>query len=162
MATLESNLLHGTIAKAIYDRRSGALPGYDKDELFRVSAAILPIYQQLVTSKKYPVWALKDGTTYTTLYEIMAQTGYNRNLVLQYLATVEELVKEGKINAIHYAPNIAKETTTTNPVFSPITGGAQKIADSVNKTLKLAIFAGITYIAIKGIMLIPKKRFSRA
>ena len=160
MASLEQNTLNGTIAKAVFERRSGVLPGFTKAELFRVSQSILPLYQQLITKEGFPVWSLNDGTTYKTLYEIVNRTSYDRNTVLQYLATLEELAREGVIDARHYSPGIPAKVGTTSSVKEGLLEmtGIGEATTAITGLTKLFIGAGLVYIVIKGISLIPKKR----
>ena len=154
MASIEQNMLHGTIAKALYARRGGITLPLSKDEMFRISESILPLYQSLILQEGFPVWSLKDGSTYRTMYEIITRTKLDRNTVLQYLATLEELAKEGVIKAQHYNPVLPSSVVTTP-------GQAKGVAQTIEKFMKLAIIGGIVYIAVKGISLVPPRKRMR-
>lgn len=145
----DANILNGTIAKAVYDRRRGVLPGMSKTDLFRVSESILPIYQKMVLAGK-PPFELKNGDTYGIVYAIMDETGYSRNTVIMYLATLEELAKEGTILAVHYNPQVPSDVITTKSagekVFdSNIVKGMEK---GITKFTAMALLLGLGYLAV--------------
>lgn len=147
---VDANILNGTIAQAVYDRRRGVLPGLSKQDLFRVSESILPFYQSLVVSGMRP-FVLKDGDTYDIVYSIMDKTGYGRNTVIMYLATLQELAAEGAINSVHYNPQLPSDIITTKSVgeklfTDPLFSGLEKRAGQI---FGMVVVLGIGYLVIK-------------
>lgn len=127
---------------------------------------IYPVYRDMIMKGVIEPFTLRSGKPQTTAKLIAEQVSYSAREVLNYLATLEELTKAGKISGEWYNPKkhieileekkvfqetVKKASPKKPSIFTPFKAPAQEFGKAVNKGISSGLTFGI--LALTGYLI---------